>query len=64
MANHQTYLHDERILQALLRLTRGVERGSTENPGAVELPLDSEPAHEEIDDKGWDVLVRSRPPRS
>ncbi len=64
MAQHQSFVHDERILQALLRLTRGTEQDCWEDPTAIELPLDSDPLSDAIETSDWDVLVRSRPPRA
>ena len=65
MAHHQAFGHDERILQALLRLTRAMQRDCSEDLlGATELPLDPESLHDAIDADGWDVHVRSRPPRA
>ena len=76
MPQEQTFVHDERILRALVRLTRGARHGWSEDLDTVEPPpdsessldsapsLDSEPLHDDaIDMTGWDVVVRSRPPR-
>jgi hypothetical protein len=64
MAHHQTYAHDERILQALLRLTRGADDGSSEDLSATDPLLESEPQNEVVDANGWDALVRGRLPRA
>ena len=68
MSHHQSLAHDERILQALLHLTRGTARDcpeelSTEDPNAVEPPPDSELRDQVPNPNRWDVFVRSRPPR-
>ena len=70
MPHHQTCRPDERILQALLRLTRAAELSSSEDPSTAEPPLDSQPALDSepsadaIDADCCDIPVRSRPPRS
>ena len=66
MAHHQTYAHDDWILQALLRMTLGAELDSSD-PNASAPPLELEPqddATDATDANRWDVLVRSRPPRA
>jgi hypothetical protein len=69
MAQHSSLTDDERILQALVLLIRGVH-GAAPECNASDSGLDSQPASDGTPDNDdcfatdWDVLVRSRLPRA
>ena len=65
MAHHETFTRDDRILRALLLLTRAAEPLSSEGSDPVESELDPEPLTGGIQNANdWDVFVRGRLPRA